>query len=249
METLVDFRSAAAVVGVLLALVVAGIVVARLLRSRASRMPLRAAADADAGTAAGRFRRGVPRFFAHHRRRRVGPPSARPRATRGCGGERRRRGGPRDRPRPAAMILLVRTDRTQAYLLKDILAHQRHQGARLQREHVEHRRRRSAGGRLAAGLARRRCRQRARGHRVARLSRRAQSPRRPVLSRVSRRESGDLRALLEVRRRAVARRVGRAGAQRHAAPDAGRVPPEEAATASTVAWADLMQSPTDTPPR
>lgn len=40
METLVDVRSAAAIVGVLLVLVVAGIVVARLLRARASRMPL-----------------------------------------------------------------------------------------------------------------------------------------------------------------------------------------------------------------
>ena len=36
MENLADFRSAAAIVGGLLALVVAGIVVARLLRSRAS---------------------------------------------------------------------------------------------------------------------------------------------------------------------------------------------------------------------
>ena len=39
METLADFRSAAAVVGGLLALVVAGIVVARLLRYRTSRTP------------------------------------------------------------------------------------------------------------------------------------------------------------------------------------------------------------------
>jgi hypothetical protein len=39
METFVEFRSAAVVVGGLLALVVVGIIVARLLRSRASRTP------------------------------------------------------------------------------------------------------------------------------------------------------------------------------------------------------------------
>ncbi len=50
METLADFRSAAAVVGGLLALVVAGIVVARLLRYRASRTPPAVTSEPPPGT-------------------------------------------------------------------------------------------------------------------------------------------------------------------------------------------------------
>jgi hypothetical protein len=49
MENLADFRTAAAIVGGLLALVVAGIVVARMLRSRASQAPPPEPAEPAAG--------------------------------------------------------------------------------------------------------------------------------------------------------------------------------------------------------
>ena len=49
MENLADFRTAAVIVGGLLALVVAGIVVARMLRSRASQTPPPEPAEPAAG--------------------------------------------------------------------------------------------------------------------------------------------------------------------------------------------------------
>ena len=159
------------------------------------------------------------------------------------------------------MILLLRTDRTQAYLLKDILA------INGIKAHVFNENMSSIVGDVPPEVAWPQVwlDDDADSARAAAVLRdyyaRPQPARRPVLPRLPRRESGDLRALLEVRGRVVARveRKRNPGGrfQGQVRPGFASAQPglragilaRKLATASTVAWADLMQSPTDTPPR